>query len=150
MNYILYFDPPKDFHPTVHVAGCFCEWEDKILYLKRHTEKPQGDTWGLPAGKLEKGEDPRMAAVREVQEEVGIQLKPDDLQEVVKLYIRLDNVDYVFTAFRVRLLRMPKVQLDLDAHVEARWVTVEEALKLPLILGGKEILQAYQSKISSS
>lgn len=150
MNYILYFDPPKDFHPTVHVAGCFCEWEDKILYLKRHAEKPQGDTWGLPAGKLEKGEDPRTAAVREVQEEVGIQLKPDDLHEVVKLYIRLDNVDYVFTAFRVRLLKAPKVKLDFDAHVEARWVTIEEALKLPLILGGKEILQVYQSKISSS
>lgn len=150
MTYTLYFDPPKDFHPSVHVAGCFCEWEDKILYLKRHAEKPQGDTWGLPAGKLEKGEDPQMAAVREVQEEVGIQLKPDDLHEVVKLYIRLDNVDYVFTAFRVRLLKAPKVKLDFDAHVEARWVTIEEALKLPLIIGGKEILQVYQSKISSS
>lgn len=150
MTYTLYFEPPDDFHPTVHVAGCFCEWEDKILYLKRHAEKPQGDTWGLPAGKLEKGEDPRTAAVREVQEEVGIQLKPDDLHEVVKLYIRLDNVDYVFTAFRVRLLKAPKVKLDFDAHVDARWVTVDEALKLPLILGGKEILQVYQSKISSS
>ncbi|MBS0647716.1 MAG: NUDIX hydrolase [Verrucomicrobia bacterium] len=150
MTYILYFEPPKDFHPTVHVAGCFCEWQDKILYLKRHAEKPQGDTWGLPAGKLEKGEDSRTAAVREVQEEVGIQLNTDDLQEVVKLYIRLNNVDYVFTAFRARLLKTPKVQLDYDAHVEARWVTIEEALKLPLILGGKEILQVYQSKISSS
>lgn len=150
MTYTLYFEPPHDFHPTVHVAGCFCEWKDKILYLKRHTDKPQGNTWGLPAGKLEKEEDPRTAAVREVYEEVGIELDPTTLEEVVKLYIRLDHVDYVFYAFRVKLRKAPSIHLDLDAHIEARWVTVEEALKLPLILGGKEILMSYQFKISSS
>jgi 8-oxo-dGTP diphosphatase len=150
MTYTLYFNPPKDFHPTVHVAGCFCEWEDKVLYLKRHADKPQGNTWGLPAGKLEKGEDPRTAAVREVDEEVGIQLDPAALEEVVKLYIRLDQVDYLFYTFRARLRKAPSISLDRNAHIEARWVTVEEALELPLIVGGKEILTYYQSKISSS
>jgi len=150
MTYILYFIPPEDFHPTIYVAGCFCEWEDKILYLKRHSDKPQGNTWGLPAGKLETGEDPRTAAVREVEEEVGIRLDPAELEEVVRLYIRLDRVDYVFDAFKVRLRKAPSIHLDLEAHSEARWVTVEEGLQLPLILGGKEILMSYQSKISSS
>ncbi len=144
MNYILYFDPPKDFHPTVQVAGCFCEWEDKILYLKRHADKPHGNTWGLPAGKLEKGEDPQTAVIREIYEEVGIRIDPLDLQEVVKVYIELEDARYIFYTFRVRFQKAPPITLEPDAHTEARWLTIEQALKLPLILGGAEILKYYQ------
>ena len=140
----IYFDPPKGFKPTVEVAGCFCEWEGKILYLKRHADKPQGNTWGLPAGKMEKGEDPRTAAVREVQEEVGIRLNPSDLQEVVKLYIQLEDVGYVFHTFRTKLQKPPTITLEPDAHTEAQWLTIHQALKLPLIIGGKEVLEYYQ------
>ena len=145
MNYTIDFELPKDFHPTVEVAGCFCEWEDKLLYLKRHADKPQGSTWGLPAGKLEKGETPRQAAAREVEEEVGIRLDPADLQEVVKVYIRLENVDYIFHTFRIRLQKAPSITLEAAAHTEAKWLTIDEALKLPLILGGGEILKYYQT-----
>lgn len=57
----IYFDCPQNFVPRVEVAGCFLEWKDKFLYLKRNSDKPQGDTWGIPAGKVEKGEDPYQA-----------------------------------------------------------------------------------------
>jgi len=149
MDYKIYFDPPKDFSPTVQVAGCFCEWAGKHLYLKRHADKPYGQTWGLPAGKIEAGEDPRTAAVREVAEEVGIELDPEKLQEVVKAYLEVKDVRYIFHAFRVRLEKIPTISLEPDAHTEAKWLTAEEALKLPLIVGGGEILK-YYSKISSS
>jgi mutator protein MutT len=150
MIYKLYFDQPLDFIPTVQVAGCFCEWGGKILYLRRHADKPYGETWGLPAGKIEEGEDPRQAAVREVEEEVGIKLDPKKLQEVVEAYLEVDGLRYLFHAFRVRLEKAPTIRLEPQAHTEAKWLTIEEALKLPLIVGGGEILKYYQSKISSS
>jgi ADP-ribose pyrophosphatase YjhB (NUDIX family) len=150
MNYKIYFEPPKGFKPTVEVAGCFCEWEGKLLYLKRHTDKPYGDTWGLPAGKIEKGEDPRAAAAREVFEEVGIKLDLTQLQAVVKAYLEADQVCYVFHAFRTRLKKAPLIALEPSAHTEAKWLTVEQALKLPLIVGGGEILKYYQANFSSS
>ncbi len=147
--YKISFEKPKGFSPTVQVAGCFCEWAGKLLYLKRHADKPYGQTWGLPAGKIEAGEDPRTAAVREVAEEVGIELDPEKLQEVVKAYLEVKDVRYIFHAFRVRLEKIPTISLEPDAHTEAKWLTAEEALKLPLIVGGGEILK-YYSKISSS
>ncbi len=150
MVYKFYFDKPQGFISDVEVSGCFCEWEGKLLYLKRHADKPYGETWGLPAGKIEEGEDPRQAAVREVEEEVGIKLDPVTLQEVVKIYLEVDGLSYVFYAFRVRLDKAPQIKLEPQAHTEARWLTVEEALKLPLIIGGGEILKYYQAKISSS
>jgi 8-oxo-dGTP diphosphatase len=138
-------DLPKDFHPAVNVAGCFCTWKEKFLLLRRHPGKPQGNSWGLPAGKIEPGEDPRAAAVREVYEETGIRLDPKELKEVGHHYIRLKGIDYIFTTYSVELEKAPRVRLEEEAHLEARWVTVDEALRLPLIIGGKEAIQQFIS-----
>jgi 8-oxo-dGTP pyrophosphatase MutT (NUDIX family) len=35
--------------------------------------------WALPGGRLDPGEDPRQAALRELEEEVGLQLTPQDI-----------------------------------------------------------------------
>jgi 8-oxo-dGTP diphosphatase len=149
MDYSISFKPPKDFHPTVEVAGCFCMYKEKFLLVKRRPGKPQPNTWGLPAGKLEKGENPRSAAVREVYEEVGIRIAPEDLQEVGEHYIRLEGIDYVFHTYYKRFEKSPRVRLETEAHLEARWVTVDEALRLPLIIGGKEVIYQFISFSSS-
>lgn len=143
MNYSIFTHPPKDFNPTVEAAGCYCEFEDKILLLKRHPDRPQGNTWGVPGGKLEKGEDPRAAVIREIREEVGLDIADDGLVEIGRLYVRLPYVDYVFHLFRKRFLARPDIVLELKEHLEAKWVTISEALQLPLISGGKEALEYY-------
>lgn len=140
----LFLTPPPDFQPKVWVAGCYCEFENKILFLKRSPHKLQGDTWGIPGGKLDENETPRAAAVREVFEEVGLSLQEDDLEEIGEMYIRGALNDYIFYRFRVRFLELPVLNVRLEEHVEARWVTIEDALKLPLIYGGEEALLNYQ------
>ena len=99
-KYFVYSTPPDDFSPTAQAAGCYCEWKDKILFLKRHPDKAQGNTWGVPGGKLEAGESPRNAIIRELQEEVGLEVATDQLQELGKLFVRLPHIDYVFYLFR--------------------------------------------------
>lgn len=145
MEYTIFKKPPKGFHPTVEAAGCYCEYKDKILFLRREKSKPQGATWGVPAGKLEKGETPKEAVIREVFEEVGISLEEEkgNLREIGSLYIRLPHVEYVFHRFAFRFTTLPSLNLALAEHDEARWVTVEEALELPLIAGGIEALLDY-------
>jgi 8-oxo-dGTP diphosphatase len=50
-------------------AMCFIERPDGALLLVEHIYRRR---WGVPGGLLERGEDPADAAVREVKEEVGI------------------------------------------------------------------------------
>jgi 8-oxo-dGTP pyrophosphatase MutT (NUDIX family) len=50
-------------------AMCFIERPDGALLLVQHIYRRR---WGVPGGLLERGEDPADAAVREVKEEVGI------------------------------------------------------------------------------
>ena len=54
--------------------------EGRVLLAKGHDEdQPERFWWFTIGGGIEEGEDPRSAAVREVFEETGIELDPDDL-----------------------------------------------------------------------
>jgi len=53
-------------HINIDAAGGIVVQEDKLLCIKRFGK------WDLPKGKLEKGESTEMAALREVEEECGV------------------------------------------------------------------------------
>ncbi len=52
----------------VEAAGCVVRHDGQIAVIHR----PRYDDWSLPKGKLDPGEDFEAAAVREVQEEIGV------------------------------------------------------------------------------
>ncbi len=60
--------------------------------------------YGLPSGHLEEGEAPAAAAIRETAEEIGINLKPEDLKFAVVMHRKAANeadreyIDFFFTA----------------------------------------------------
>lgn len=147
MDYSTCTQPPKDFKPTFEVAGCYCECDGKLLFLKRNPTKPWGNCWGIPAGKLEKMEAPKEAIIREVREEVGLEINDETLQMLGPLYCRLPEFDYLFHVFYKPFTELPLIQLGLDEHLEAKWVTFREALDLPLIIGGKDALYFYKKTI---
>ena len=77
----IYLEKPDDFHPKPAMVGCcFLHYQDKILILHRQDCKHEGNHWGIPGGKLQRGEPILEATVREVFEETGFQL---DVEKVV-------------------------------------------------------------------
>lgn len=139
-----FYTPPVDFSPTLEVAGCYCAFEDKVLLVKRSPHKPQGDTWGIPGGKIEESETPQQALVREIYEEIGVEIKAKDLEEISPIYMRFSEKDYIFHRFYKNFFVLPQLHLNLEEHREALWVTCDEALRLPLMYGGEEALINYQ------
>ncbi|HET7320607.1 MAG TPA: NUDIX hydrolase [Candidatus Saccharimonadales bacterium] len=58
----------------IDLAGCVVvDGYDRLLLLHRNTQKFQH--WELPGGKVEKGETAEAAAVRELREELGVQVR---------------------------------------------------------------------------
>ena len=149
-NYQVFNEPPEGFDLSFQAAGCYCRYEDKILLLRRHPTRYDGNTWGVPGGKFEKGETARQAVVREVLEEVGIDIDNSALLHVGTFYMRHPGVEYVFHTFYLQLDKQPCVVLNLEEHVEARWVTLEEAWQLPLVRGGEECLMHCHQRIDLS
>ena len=143
MDYAVYEQKPAGFTAEVEAAGGYIWCQNKLLLLRRHEKKPQGDTWGIPAGKLERNESPKEAAIREVLEEAGIDIS-ENLEPITSLYITLADVHYAYHMFFKPLEAFPELTIALDEHVEARWVTLDEAFSLPLIKGGKEALYVFK------
>ena len=138
--------PPPDFLPTLEAAGCYVESGGQLLYLKRAPgDRYCPHTWGIPAGKLEPGEDSRAAVIRETFEEAGILIDGPDLDYLGKLYI-VDAIHYIFHIYRKPLLRRPAITLKRDEHTESLWLTPSEALRLPRIAGGAEALHYYTQR----
>jgi 8-oxo-dGTP diphosphatase len=133
--YEIFFEPPLDFKPTVSAASCYCEFEDKILLLKRNPDKPLGTAWGTPGGRMEESETPRQAVIREVSEEVGITLLDSELEELPEIYVRAAHADVILHRFRNVFTTQPSIDLNLLEHSEAQWFKLKDALELPLVTG---------------
>ena len=63
--------------PVVLVAAvALVDRDGRVLIARRPPEKSMAGLWEFPGGKIEPGETPEAALVREVQEELGITIKP--------------------------------------------------------------------------
>jgi 8-oxo-dGTP diphosphatase len=60
---------------TQVVAGIL-KHEGRILICRRRADQPHALKWEFPGGKLEPGESPEAALVRELREELGIECAP--------------------------------------------------------------------------
>ncbi len=135
---------PADFKLDMNGgAGCCIIVEDRVLLLQRCLSKKfQGGTWGIPAGKLDEGEQPEHAAWRETLEEAGIDVPMSSMQYRGSLYLSVQYsqpLNYRFYVYTVHLLERPEVILEPD-QVAFRWVTFDEALQLSVFTGTREVL----------
>ncbi|HEY0473478.1 MAG TPA: NUDIX domain-containing protein [Kribbella sp.] len=80
---------------------------DEVLLLLRSNTGYMDGYWAVPAGHVEHGESAVTAALREVQEEVGVEIDPADLVPVTAMHRTGGNgqsiderVDFFFTASR--------------------------------------------------
>jgi 8-oxo-dGTP pyrophosphatase MutT (NUDIX family) len=136
---------PKDFDSNIHVAACYIRSDNKYLLLHRSVGKPQELSWGVPAGKVEKGESAREAVIRETWEETNIRLDNNILRELGVLYIRYPHVDFVYHMFAQDFLETPVVILSPE-HCAYLWVNLEDINKLPLISGAREAFDFVKEK----
>jgi 8-oxo-dGTP diphosphatase len=61
------------------VAAALLDDEGRVLVQQRPPGKPMAGLWEFPGGKIEPGEAPEAALVRELSEELGIGLEASDL-----------------------------------------------------------------------
>lgn len=109
----------------MRIVGCFLEYDSKFVILLRHSHKPNGDTWGLPAGKVEQGEDDKTALLRELEEETGYIADGSELENLGDFNFGQDN-EYVFAAYRIKLTKPHELILEDAAHADSKWVTAAE------------------------
>ena len=104
----------------VHVVAALIWSGDRFMICQRPENKARALLWEYVGGKVEPGETPEQAVVREIQEELNTRI------EVVR---HMDTVESDYPAFHMTmdcyLCRIIDGHLELREHEAARWLTKE-------------------------
>ena len=110
----------KNKHKQIEVVAAIIRKGDKIFATQRGYGEWK-DWWEFPGGKMEDGESPEEALVREIREELSAEISVDEF---------LCTVEYDYPAFHIKmhcyLCSLVTEALHLNEHEAARWLTKDE------------------------
>lgn len=129
----------KEFAMTDVVAALI--WEDgKFLACQRPAYKARGLLWEFVGGKVEAGETPQNALIRECREELAVTVEVQDVfMEVIHEYPDLTVRLILFNA------RIAEGIPQLLEHNDIRWVRPDQIDELPFCPADKEILEKIKT-----
>lgn len=110
------------------------ERDGKVLVMKRAEHKPSGGRWNFPGGKIENGETPREAAIREVREEAGVE--PEVKREGEFFYS--ETSDRKWEVYPYLMESEDEIELN-EEHTEFKWVHPSELEEFDTIGPGKAL-----------
>ena len=116
--------------------------DGKILFVRQYRHSAGTETLEIPAGTLEKGEDPYDCAMRELEEETGY--KTDKMEFLLKFYSSIGFCSEVLHIYLADDLVRGSANPDDDEFIELERYTPEEAVQM--IFEGK----IYDSKTIAS
>ena len=122
---MIYQEEPENFDPRFEIASCIVEHNGQFLLLQRQVGKSEGNKWGVPAGKIEPGEEPIDAIYREIQEETGYNIPKSQLTYFRKIYVRYPTYDFIYHMFNTQIEQREKVKifgaLNIGANPLREW-----------------------------
>jgi 8-oxo-dGTP pyrophosphatase MutT (NUDIX family) len=122
----------KKLERYTHVEGEYAQgshvWimnsKGELLIQKRTpTKRLYPNLWSITSGGTDSGETTLDTAYREVKEELGIELKPEEL-ELVMSYKR--NHDFVDVWLARKDIKLEEITMQKEEVAEVKWVTEEE------------------------
>lgn len=99
---------------AVSVVAALAERGGRVFLARRGGHKGSPGLWELPGGKLEDGESPAAALVRELREELGIEARVE-MEAYDRRDQRIDSRAFRFLVFRASWDREPSASTDHDA-----------------------------------
>lgn len=109
-------------------SAVLCEKDGKILLERQFRYAFSDELWEIPAGKLEPGEDPQKAAIRELEEECGIKAEKAEL--IFTAYPSPGYTDEIIRIYRATGLSRGEKHFDSDEDINSFWVDKKEIKKM--------------------
>lgn len=114
--------------PIEVATGLLC-CGNKIFVQKRLPQGVWGNLWEFPGGRLEEGESPEAAIIREFQEETGFRVQIKNKQTVIRhgyTTYRITLHCYILYLEGTEQECLPQAPPILTAATDWRWVTLQE------------------------
>ncbi len=136
----------KKITPVVLVAAGALYDIDKnaVLMCQRDKEGLHPSEWEFPGGKIEKGETPEQALIRELNEELSIKVKITDIRPA-----GFASYDYEVrhVVILLYLVDVWSGKIKLNDHQSKQWVKVDDLAEFSALPADKPLLEALPNYI---
>ena len=126
---------------TVRVVAAIIRYENKIFATQRGYGEFK-DGWEFPGGKIETGETPEQALVREIREELDTEIEVGEL---------IDTVEYDYPNFHLSMdcfwCTVKSGDLVLKEHEAAKWLAGSELDSVEWLPADKDLIKKLQKLI---
>ena len=125
----------------IEVVAAIIRKEDKIFATQRGYGEWK-DWWEFPGGKMEAGETPEEALMREIREELSTEISVDEF---------LCTVEYDYPAFHLTmhcyLCSLLTEALHLNEHEAAKWLSKDELDSVKWLPADLEVVEELNKHI---
>lgn len=126
---------------TVKVAAAIIVHNNQIFATQRGYGEFK-DGWEFPGGKIELGETAQEALVREIKEELDVEIEVEDF---------LETVEYDYPKFHLSMdcffCRIRSGALVLKEHEAAKWLTEEELDSVAWLPADKGLIEGIRKYV---
>ncbi len=127
---------------TVKVVAAIIRDGDRIFATQRGYGEHK-DRWEFPGGKIEEGETPEEALVREIQEELDAEIFVGDY---------LMTVEYDYSSFHLSMdcfwaELAPESNMKLLEHEAAKWLKLDEIDSVDWLPADIEVVKRIKEKL---
>ena len=123
---------------TIEVVAAIIHHDGKVLATQRGYGDFKGG-WEFPGGKIEQGETPDEAIVREIHEE---------LEAIITVESHLVTIDHDYETFHLHmacyLAHVADGKLELHEHSSARWVDASDIDQLNWLPADRKVVAAIK------
>ena len=124
---------------TIKVAAAIIVHDNKIFATQRGYGEFK-DGWEFPGGKIEEGETPQEALVREIKEELDTEIEVKEF---------LETVEYDYPEFHLSMdcffCTIKSGELVLKEHEAAKWLTVETLDSVDWLPADEEVIRKIKN-----
>ena len=128
---------------TIQVVAAIIKQNNRIFATQRGYG-PYKDWWEFPGGKIEEGETPQEALVREIQEELDTEIEVGEY---------LMTVEYDYPEFHLSMdcfwCSILSGHLSLLEHEAARWLSMEHLKQVKWLPADVEIIEKLKNNRDS-
>lgn len=126
------------------VAAVIINPQGEILLAQRPEGKRLAGKWEFAGGKVEEGESPESALVRELREELGIEIAPENLENFWFLSHPYPEFDF-HLLMPVYICRKWQGTPQALEHAAICWTLPADMHKLDMIEADNELVQRLQN-----